>query len=83
MKTVSSKVSDDEHKAILEYANECGFTISELIKRALMNRVLFVGGGYDSEAPQYEVTIPDNLDDEQAFLNFVNKFRKMFGLRLL
>jgi hypothetical protein len=83
MPTISSKVSELEHKVILEFASHCGLNVSEFIRRALMNEILFING--DDGAPQYELelNLPDEDDEERQFENFTNRFRKLFGIRPL
>ena len=38
LKTVSSRVNDKEFEAISEYANQCGETVSNVLKKAVFER---------------------------------------------
>jgi integrase len=80
---LSMKLSKLENQAIEEYAKDCGLTVPELVKRIVMDRILFLEGGDNKEAPQYEYgpDLPDSVEDE--FAKFVNKYRKKFALSTL
>jgi hypothetical protein len=77
---LSMKLSKVENQAIEEYAKDCGLTVPELVKRIVMDRILFLEGGDGEEAPQYEYgpDLPDSVEDE--FAKLVNKYRKKFAL---
>jgi hypothetical protein len=42
MSTLSTRVLDGEFKAITEYANACGLSVSDLIKKTLINKVCYL-----------------------------------------
>jgi hypothetical protein len=82
MKTISSKINDAEHKAILEYANECGLTVSELVRKIVIHQICFLDGDSPTDAEYYEFRseISGAPDTDTAFQNHVNKYRKMLGI---
>ncbi|MGI0016355.1 MAG: hypothetical protein ACREBU_23285 [Nitrososphaera sp.] len=82
MPTISSKISEAEHRAILEYANECGLNVSDLVKKIVCYEICFLGGDLPDEAAKYAFhpTLLDESDDNSAFLNHVNNYREMLGI---
>ena len=46
MKTVSSRVNDKEFEAISEHANQCGETVSNVLKKAVFERAAKSKDGY-------------------------------------
>ena len=84
MPTISTRVSETEYSAILEYANACGVGVSEFIRRALMSQILFLPGGDADVTPQYALNlqIEDDGQGDDLFERFTNKFRKQFGVPL-
>ena len=44
MRTVSSKVGKKEHSTILEYANQTGESVSNLIRKVLINDAVYTYG---------------------------------------
>lgn len=86
MPTLSTRVSDGEFNAITEYANECGMSVSDLIKKVLIHKIcwLWVGNEDDKYFEEmYSAEAEHNLDTDEETAEFVNKFRKYVGIRSL
>ena len=86
MPTLSTRVSDGEHKAILEFANSFGLTVSDLIKKILIDQAcwLFMFPVDDkSIMSMYHIELGENVDSDEELVQFVNKFRVMVGIRPL
>lgn len=84
MPTVSAKVSKKELDAITEYANACGETVSNLIRKAVISDAVFRNGFGEADDYNYSISIPNNATDEEEdkiVLNTYNKIRKILGLK--
>lgn len=86
MPTLSTRVSDNEFKAITEYANACGLSVSDLIKKVLIDKVSYlwlfpVSDKYFEQ--MYCVQPENNLDTDDQMAEFVNRFRKFLGINPL
>ena len=83
MPTISAKISKKELYAITEYANACGETMSNLIRKVLIREATFMNGSTDVEEYHCFISIPDNISGEEETKlvqgNF-NKIRKILGL---
>ena len=64
MPTVSTKISKKEHDAIVEYANACGETVSNLVRKAMIRHVTLMDGFHDSKEYEVVISIPDNTVKE-------------------
>jgi uncharacterized protein DUF6290 len=53
MPSITIELTNKELNAVREYANQCGETISELARKALI-REATLADGYGSDDPQYE-----------------------------
>lgn len=62
MKTISSKVNQKEFEAITEFANMCGVTTSNLIRKVLLHHATFQGGFEYTNAYDIE-WIPESVSD--------------------
>ena len=83
MPTVSTKISKKEHDAIVEYANACGETVSNLVRKAMVRHVTFMDGFHDSKEYEVGISIPDNTTGEEEtsiVQNTINKCRRILGL---
>ena len=83
MPTISAKVSKKELDAITEYANACGETISNLIRKVLIREATFMNGSGDVEEYRCFISLPDNLkgdEDTKLAQETYNKIRKILGL---
>ena len=82
--TVSAKVNKKELNAINEYANACGETISNLIRKVLLTDVTFMNFYSDSNEYHYDISIPDNVtgeEEDKIVLETYNKIRRILGLK--
>ena len=86
MPTLSTRVSDREHKAIIEFANSFGLTVSDLIKKILIDQAcwLFMFPVDDkSIMSMYHIELSEHVDTDEELVQFVNKFRSLVGIRPL
>jgi len=83
MPTISAKIRKKELDAITEYANACGETMSNLIRKVLIREATFMNGGKDHAEYHCFILVPDYLQGGEE-TNFVqekyNKIRKILGL---
>lgn len=83
MPTVSSKISKKELDAINEYANSCGETVSNFMRKAVIREATFMDGFSDSKEYELEISVPDNVsgDEETKIVQGTfNKVRRILGL---
>ena len=84
MPTISAKLSKKEHDAIVEYANACGETMSNLVRKVMLTDATFMNGFHDSEEFHYEISTPDNIpgeEEDRIVLDTYNKIRRILGLK--
>lgn len=82
MPTISSKVSERELEAITEYANACGETVSNLIRKVVIGEAIFINWKNDKEY-EHGIHVPHNVSGEeetQIVEGTCNKIRKILGL---
>ena len=82
MNTISSKVKQKELEAITEFANMCGETTSNLIRKVLLHYATFQGGFHDTTLYDVESipeTTPDN-EYHQRFEQNINRIRNILGI---
>lgn len=83
MPSITIELNDKELDAIREYANQCGETISELARKALI-REATLADGYGADDPQYEyhMEVPSkSLRSKEHVIiqtNY-NKIRRILG----
>ena len=65
MTTISSKINPKEYAVISHYANCCGETISNLIRKVLIKEATFSGGFGGSAEYNCNVMIPDGCSSEE------------------
>jgi hypothetical protein len=80
---ITAELSQKEHDAIREYANLCGETISDLVRKALI-REITLADGYGSDDPQYDYRMsvpgkPLRSNDHKIIQENYNKIRKILG----
>lgn len=83
MPTISSKVNKKELDAITEYANACGETMSNLIRKVLIREATFMTGSPDTEEYRCFISVPDNISGEEETKlveDTINKIRRIIGL---
>ena len=86
MPTVGAKVSQKELEAIQEYANLCGETVSNLIRKVVIEHATFLGCSIRADShPEYEcqMSVPEGFagthDEDKMVEEMVNKIRKILG----
>jgi len=83
MPTISANVTKKELDAIREYANACGETMSNLIRKVLLTDATFMNYYSDSNEFHHGISIPDNLsgDEESKIVLYTyNRIRRILGL---
>jgi hypothetical protein len=88
MPTVGAKVSEKELQAIVEYANQCGETVSNLIRKVMISEATMLDGGWPNERPEYQHSwpIPEHISSEEedrTVEEYVNKIRRILGWRAI
>jgi len=84
MPTISANVTKKELDAIREYANACGETMSNLIRKCLISEAVFRNFYGDAKDYHFEIQIHDNssgLEEDELILDIHNKIRRMLGLQ--
>jgi hypothetical protein len=83
MPTISAKINKKELDAINEYANACGETVSNLIRKVMIKEATFMNCFSDSKEYECGISIPDNVSGEEEskiVLGSINKVRRILGL---
>ena len=83
MPTISAKVNKKELDAITEYANACGETVSNLVRKCMIRDATLMGCFDDSKEYEYRISIPDNAtgeEEDKIVQGTVNKIRRILGL---
>lgn len=83
MPTITAELSQKELEAIREYANLCGETISDLIRKALI-REATLADGYGTDDPSYEYQMATSSKlvrskEHKIIEENYNKIRKILG----
>ncbi|MCH7560601.1 MAG: hypothetical protein IIC67_04390 [Thaumarchaeota archaeon] len=84
MPTISANVSKKELDAIREYANACGETMSNLIRKVLLTDATFMNFYSDSNEFRYCISTPDNLfgdEEDKILIDTYNRIRRILGLQ--
>jgi hypothetical protein len=81
--TISSEITQKELEAIREYANLCGETISDLVRKALIREITLADGyGADDAQYEYAMAVPAKglkSTDHRIIQANYNKIRKILG----
>jgi len=83
MSTISANVSKKEFDAIREYANSCGETMSNLIRKCLITASVFRIFYGDANDYDFGIEIPVGVSGEEEsriMLDTYNKIRRILGL---
>jgi len=83
MPTISANVDKKELDAIREFANACGETMSNLIRKSVLTDATFMNCYHDSKLYEYKISIPDNTRNEEQtriVLETFNRIRRILGL---
>tara|TARA_Y100000780_G_scaffold198843_1_gene190007 strand:- start:524 stop:1006 length:483 start_codon:yes stop_codon:yes gene_type:complete len=78
MRTVSSCVNDKEYAVIQEYANQCGESVSNVLKKAVLEWTALSQEGYP-EGYRLDRLVPDGMDEDVSPSKDVNKIRQILG----
>lgn len=84
MPTVSAKINPKEYQVILHYANSCGETISNLIRKVLIKEATFMNGFGGSSEYEYCIMIPENAsseEDDKITKDAYNYSRRVLGFK--
>jgi len=82
MPTISSKISKKEHDVIIQYANACGETVSNLIRKVLISESTFLNGFGGPKEFECGISIPENCPDEEEdkiVKDAYNRSRRILG----
>ena len=82
MPTISSKINPKEYEAISHYANCCGETISNLIRKVMIQEATFYGGFGGNREYECGIFVPENATGEQEnsiVQEGYNKSRRILG----
>jgi len=83
MPTISAKVNKKELDAINEYANACGESVSNLVRKVMIRHVTFMDGFKDYDEYRVGVSVPENVigeEETRIVQNAHNKVRRILGL---
>lgn len=83
MPTISANVSKKEFDAIREYANACGETMSNLIRKCIITAAVFRTFYGDANDYDFGIEIPDGIlgeEESKIMLDTYNKIRRILGL---
>lgn len=84
MPTISANISKKELDAIREYANACGETMSNLIRKVLLTDATFMNFYSDSNEFRYGISSPDNIsgdEENKILIDVYNRIRRILGLQ--
>ncbi len=80
--TVSAKINPKEYDVISHYANACGETISNLIRKILIQQATFMNGFGGSTEYECDIIIPDDAtseEDTKITKEAFNRSRRILG----
>ena len=83
MPTISSRVSKKELDAIQEYSNQCGDSVSNVVRKTVISVAIFRNCYWDAEEYSCGINVPEHLkEDEDAkfVLHCINRVRRILGL---
>jgi len=82
MPTVSAKINPKEYDVISHYANACGETVSNLIRKVLIKEATFLNGFGGSKEYECGIRIPENCSGEEEnkiVKDAYNRSRRIVG----
>lgn len=83
MPTISANVTKKELDAIREYANACGETTSNLIRKVIIREATYLNCFGGSQEYNCNFLIPENIsgeEEDEIFKNSVNRIRGILGI---
>ena len=82
MPTISSKISKKEYDVIIHYANACGETVSNLIRKVLISESTFYNGFGGPKEFECGIITPENCSSEEEdkiVKDVYNRSRRILG----
>ena len=82
MPTISSKISKKEHDVIIQYANACGETMSNLIRKLLIKDATFYNAFGGPKEFECGIITPENCsgkEEDKIVKDAYNRSRKILG----
>ena len=82
MPTVSAKISPKEYDVITDYANACGETISNLIRKVLISEATFLHGFGGPKEYDCGIRSPENClseEEDKIIKDAYNRSRRVLG----
>ena len=82
MPTVSAKINPKEYDAITHYANACGETVSNLIRKVLISEAPFLHGFGGPKEYDCGIRTPEDCSDEEddkIVKDSYNRSRRILG----
>ena len=83
MPTISANVTKKELDSIREYANDCGETISNLIRKLLIREAIFLNGFGGPKEYECNISMSNNLsgkEEDEVLKNSTNKIRRILRI---
>ena len=83
MVTISANVSKKELDAIREYANACGETMSNVIRKVMIKEAIFLNCFGGPKEYECNISIPDNTsgeEEDEIMQNSINNIRRILGM---
>ena len=83
MVTISANVTKKELDAIREYANACGETMSNLIRKVMIREAIFINCFGGPQEYNCGMSFPDNItgeEEDEIFKRSLNKIRQILGI---
>jgi len=83
MPTISANVNKKEFDVIREYANACGETTSNLIRKVMVGEAIHLSCFGGPKEYQCSFSFPDNIsgnEENKTFKDYVNKIRRILGI---
>jgi len=82
MPTISAKINSKEYDVISQYANACGETMSNLIRKVLISESTFLNGFGGPKEFECNIITPENCSSEEEdkiVKDAYNHSRKILG----
>jgi len=83
MPIISAKVTTKELDAIREYANDCGETTSNLIRKVMIREAIWLNGFGGPKEYECSISMSENLsgkEEDKVVKNSINKIRRILGI---
>ena len=84
MPTISARVSQKELDAIQEFANQCGDSVSNVVRKTVISEAIFRNCYWDADEYNCGINVPEHLkgdEDSKFVLVCINRVRKILGLK--